>query len=150
MKKEEEQSYRKAHKAETEAYNRKYREAHPEEAKACHKKWQEEHPEEVQKAQHDSNRKGGKYYDHKLEYMQTGIPGERHRIRMNHAKQYRPYKAIIAPDRQIHHEWVPQTSDYRGVALVEADQHMHGFVDVIEILDGKITLRTEEEVKNEK
>jgi hypothetical protein len=69
---------------------------------------------------------------------------------MKHAHQYKPYKDSIAPDSQIHHEWVPETAEYRGVALVEAEQHMHGFVDVIEILAGKITLLTEEEIKNGK
>ena len=67
---------------------------------------------------------------------------------MKHAKQYKPCKAIIATDSQLHHEWIPKTAEYRGLALVEKDQHMHGFVDVIKILDGKITLLTEEEVKN--
>ena len=31
--------------------------------------------------------------------------------------------------------------------MVEADAHQYGIIDVIEILDGKITLLTEEEVK---
>jgi hypothetical protein len=33
-------------------------------------------------------------------------------------------------------------------ALVEADQHMHGVINVIEVRDGNITLLTEERVKN--
>lgn len=82
--------------------------------------------------------------------MRTGIQGDKNKIRMKHAHQYKPYKMIIALESQIHHEWVPDTPEYRGVALVEKDQHMHGFVDVIEILDGKITLLTEEEVKRGK
>jgi hypothetical protein len=82
-----------------------------------------------------------------LEYNRTGIPGEKTRIRYKHGREWKPYKDIIAPDSQIHHEWVPETAEYRGVALVEKDAHMHGFVDVIEILDGEITLLTEEEVK---
>lgn len=55
-------------------------------------------------------------------------------------------EAIIAPDSQLHHEWVPETCEYRGVALVEAEQHMHGFVDVI--VDGEITRLTEEQIRN--
>jgi hypothetical protein len=39
------------------------------------------------------------------------------------------------------------TAEHRGVALVEADQHMRGFVDVIEILEGEIRLPTEAEVR---
>ena len=31
----------------------------------------------------------------------------------------------------------------------EADQHMSGDIDVIQILDGKITLLTEAEIKNQ-
>ena len=32
--------------------------------------------------------------------------------------------------------------------VVEKDQHIHGFIDVIQILEGEITLFTEEEIKN--
>ena len=39
--------------------------------------------------------------------------------------------------------------EYRSTALVEADQHMHGIVDVIEILEGKIRFLTEEEIRKE-
>ena len=127
-----------------------YYKEHKEEAVAYSKKYNEEHPEETKANQHEANRKGGKRYAEKIEYQTTGIQGERHRIRIKHADKYRPFKNIIAPESQIHHEWVPQTAEYRGVALVEADAHMHGFVDVIQILDGKITLLTEEEVKNGK
>ena len=134
-------AYHKAHKEEEE-----YREK----ANAAAKKYVEENPEKIKANQHEANRKGGKRYARKLEYITTGLQGERNKIRYKHGNQYRPYKQIIAPDSQIHHEWVPNMSDYRGVALVEADQHMHGFVDVIEILEGKITLLTEEEVKRGK
>jgi hypothetical protein len=116
------------------------------------RKYTEENPEQViannQRSNHEQSRKGGKHYAKKLEDDQTGLRGERQKIRMEHGKQYRPYKAIIAPESQIHHEWIPRTSEYRGIALVEADAHMHGFVNVIEILKGKITLLTEEQVRN--
>jgi hypothetical protein len=134
---EQMRAYYKTHREEEKARDKKYREEHPEEAKASVKKWRDEHPEEAKK-----------WRDEHPEYNRTGIPGEKHTIRMKHGKQYRPYKDIIAPESQIHHEWIPKTSEYRGVALVEADAHMHGFVDVIEILAGRITLLTEEEVKN--
>jgi hypothetical protein len=118
-----------------------------EKAKAYAKEYREEHPKEVKANNQEQCRRDGKYYDKNLEYDRTGLRGERNKIRNKHQKQYRPFKKIIAPDSQIHHEWIPQTDGYRGVALVETDQHMHGIVDVIEILEGKITVLTEEEVK---
>ena len=130
--------------------NRAWNKAHPEEAKAAAKKYREEHLEEVIADSQEASRKGGKRYDKTLEDNRTGLRGARNRIRNKHRNQYRPYKMIIAPDSQLHHEWIPRTAEYRGVALVEKDAHMHGFVDVIEILDGVITLLTEEEVKNGK
>jgi hypothetical protein len=126
--------------------NEKYREEHPEEAKAYTKKYNEAHPEQLKANSQEQDRKGGKRYDKHLKDNRTGLQGDKNKIRRKHAKQYKPYKDIIAPESQIHHEWVPQTDEYRGVALVEAEAHMHGFVDVIEILDGKITLLTEEQI----
>jgi hypothetical protein len=146
--------YREEHPEMVKVRKKKYREAHKEENNARDKKYREEHPEKVKASNNEQNRKGSRRYDKKLEYNKKGIPGDKHKIRTKHANQYKPYKDIIAPDSQLHHEWIPKTSDYRGVALVEKEAHMHGFVDVIEILDGKITLLTEEEIrkgkKNEK
>ena len=116
-----------------------------EEVRAAHKEWRENNPEEVILHGREGCRKGGKYYDKNREYNTTGISGERYRIRIKHAVFYRPYKKIIAPESQIHHQWVPRTADYTGVALVEADQHRYGYIDVIQILEGEITLLTEEE-----
>ena len=42
---------------------------------------------------------------------------------------------------------VPKTARYMGVALVERNLHRHGIIRVIEILEGQITLLTEEETK---
>lgn len=106
--------------------------------------WYKQHPEERVAARREYTNKGGQYYERNLVYRRTCLQGKRNKVRANHAKQWRKYKNIIAPDAQIHHEWIPGTAGYRGVALVEADQHMHGIVDVIEILDGEITLLTEE------
>jgi hypothetical protein len=153
---EQRRAWKKAHKAEEHARSKKYREEHKEEEeyrekeKARNKKYAEEHPEEVKANNQERNRKDGKYYDKHLKDNRTGLQGARNRIRMKHANQYRPYKDIIAPDSQLHHEWMPQTDEYRGLALVEKDAHQYGIVDVIEILDGKITLLTEEEVKKGK
>jgi hypothetical protein len=122
----------KEHREQVKATQEKYREVHKEEAKCRTTKYREEN------------------YSKHLEYNSTGVQGKRNVIRATHRNKYRPYKDIIAPDSQLHHEWVPDSPEYRGIALVEADQHMHGFVDVIEILDGGITLLTEEEVRRGK
>jgi hypothetical protein len=102
------------------------------------------------KSNREKHRKGGKHYKKKLEYKRTGLQGERERIRKKHCYMYHPFKMIIAPDSQIHHEWIPQTAEYLGLALVEANPHRYGIIDIIQILDGRITLLTEEEVKNGK
>jgi hypothetical protein len=128
--------------------SKKWSDAHPEEAHAAVEKWRVEHPEVVRASNQERGRKGGKHYMKTLEYYRTGIPGERKRIRTKHQIHYRPYKKMIAPNSQLHHQWVPGTSNYTGLALVEADQHMHGIINVIEILEGKITLLTEEEIRN--
>jgi hypothetical protein len=109
--------------------------------------WQKEHPEELKVRSQKQCRKDGKYYDKKVEYMRTGLQGERQRIRMKHGNQYRTFKMIIAPDSEIHHEWIPQTAEYRGLALVEANPHQYGIIDVIVILDGTITLLTEKDIR---
>ncbi len=129
------------------AQNRAWYKAHKEEANATTKKYYKEHPEKAAARDHDRSRKDGKYYEKALDYQRTGIPGEKKRIRSKHRYKYKQYKDIIAPDSQLHHEWIPQTSEYRGVALVEANPHRYGIIDVIEILDGRITLLTEEQVR---
>jgi hypothetical protein len=141
-------AYHEAHKEEDNARAKKYKEEHLEEEKAYNKEWREEHPEKGIAANQELCRKGGRRYEKMLKYQTTGLRGERNKIRMKHSRQYKPYKDIIAPDSQLHHEWCPQSASYTGLALVEADQHMYGFIDVIEILAGKITLFTEEEIRN--
>ena len=135
------------------AQTRVWKEEHIEEVKACWKKYCAEHHEQMKVNQQRNNpeitRKGGKYYEKHREYRHTGLQGERNVIRSKHQKEYRPYKRIIAADSVLHHQWRLESSEYDGVALVEKDQHRHGFVDVIKILDGKITLLTEEEVRNQ-
>ena len=124
---------------------------HPKEVRERCRKWYRTHPEEViarnKKVGRELSRKGGKYYEAKVLYQSTGLQGERGKIRRKHANHYRPYKQIIALDSQIHHEWIPNTSDYRGMALVEKNQHMHGYIDVIQILEGEITLLNEEAIQ---
>lgn len=105
-------------------------------------------PEAITASNKKRDRKGGEYYEAKLEYDRTGLRRERRKIRRNHARKWAFYKNIIAPGSQIHHEWIQGTADFRGVALVDTDRHMHGYIDVIHILRGKITLFEEEFLRN--
>lgn len=125
------------------------RDANPEQAREHDRAWRERNPDKIIEKGRKVSRKGGAYYEKKQKYKQTGIPGEREHIRMRHGYYWRPYKRIIAPDSVLHHQWRPGTAEYDGIALVETDQHMHGFVKVIEILDGKITLLTEKEIREQ-
>ena len=110
-------------------------------------KWREAHPDEVIAWAKERSRKGGKYYDKTVEYMRTGLQYKRNLVRHTHRRKWNPFKRIIASKSQLHHEWISETADYRGVALVEKDQHMYGFIDVIQILEGEITLFTEAEIR---
>ena len=92
-------------------------------------------------------RKGGEYYGKRLEYERTGLRSKRNKIRANHAHMWQQFKNIIAPDLQLHHRWNVGSANYTGLALVEKDQHMRGFIDVIQILDGEITLFTEKKIR---
>lgn len=132
------------------AQNRAYYKAHKEDVKARNKEYREEHPEEVKAYNNEIGRKCGKHYDKHLKDMQTGLQGARNRIRIKHRTKYKQYKDIIATESQIHHEWIPETAEYRGIALVEKEPHQYGIINVIQILDGKITLLTEEEVREKK
>lgn len=125
-----------------------FRKNHPERAKVRDRVWRDANPEKVKMKSYAKDRKGGKYYEKKLEYNRTGLAGERNRVRAKHGRLWGPYKRIIAPDSVQHHQWRPGTAKYDGVALVEKDQHQYGIIDVIQILEGKITLLTEEEVRN--
>ena len=111
--------------------------------------WRAANPEKAKVVNREISRKGGKYYESALKYRTMGIPGEKNAIRCKHRAQYTPYKKIIDPEglTQIHHEWLLDTADYRGIALVEVNQHMHGYIDVIQILEGEITVLTEKEIR---
>ena len=114
------------------------------------KEWRRAHPALVKKygePLRQERRKGGRYYEKKRYCQMHGIPHEKDLIRGGHQRSYTPFKKIIAPKSQIHHEWIPETAEYGGVALVEADQHLQGFIDVIQILEGEITLFTEEAIR---
>ena len=128
-------------------YNSDYGIHHREEGNIRKNEWRGRNPAKVATLNREINRKGGKYYEAKLKYNITGVQGERAQIRTKHAKYYRPFKRIIASASQLHHEWIPETASYMGLALVEKDQHMHGYIDVIQILEGEITLLSEEEIR---
>lgn len=98
-----------------------------------------------------NQRVGGKWHEvhakYNILYRSSGIPREKYTIRRRHERRWGKYKRIIAFETQIHHEWIPNTSQYRGVALVEKNQHQHGIIDVIQIINGEITLFTEETLR---
>lgn len=127
-------------------HNRHQREQHAQDPEVRCKRsrdWRKENPRKATKYDHDKSRKNGKHYKMALEYKKTGLQGERSRIRAKDRVKWRQYKNIIAPESQLHHQWISNTAAYRGVALVETDQHRHGIIDVIQILEGEITLFTE-------
>ena len=127
--------------------NRERNRVHPDQIRANSRKWADAHPDQVLAQSQKHNRKGGKGYKKMRRYKMTGVPHTKGKIRTSHANKWAPYKQIIAPKAQLHHEWLLGTARYRGVALVEANQHMHGFIDVIQIMEGEITLLREEEVR---
>ena len=140
--------WHRVHPQEMQQYRDKWNTANPEKNRQSQQDWAERNPEKVKQLYRDQSCKGGKGYEHMLEYQRTGLRGERSKVRSKHRWKWLPYKQIIAPESQIHHEWIPETANYRGVALVEKDQHMHGIIDVIHILEGEITLLTEVEIRN--
>lgn len=122
--------------------------AHSKEHNAHSKKWCEANPDKVKAHNQEINRKGGKYYEKKLIYSRTGLQGERHKIRRKHAWMYHIIKEAT-PNSVFHHEWIPGTAKYRGVALVEKEAHQNGIINVIKTLEGEITLFTEKEIKEQ-
>ena len=129
-------------------YIAKYGKAAYEKVKRQGREWHAAHPGRMQIARRKQHRKGSEYYEQYLANSKIGLRGERNKIRMRDRSKWRLYKRIIAPDSQLHHSWCRDSAEYTGLALVEADQHIHGMINVIRILEGKITLFTEEEVRN--
>ena len=109
--------------------------------------WRQNNQERVKAhAKKERNSPGGIHYEKILRKNTEGLRHKRAKRRSRDGHKYRPYKQIIAPESQLHHSWLVGSAECKGVALVEADQHMHGFIDVIEILEGEITLYTEKEI----
>ena len=125
--------------------SRDWEKIHRKEANVIHKKWREANPDKVIANNQEHGRKGGKYYEKRLEYQTTGLQGERERIRKKHQKLYYAIKQAT-PNSVLHHEWIPGTADFRGVALVEKEAHQQGIIKVIKILEGEITLFREKEI----
>jgi len=117
--------------------------------------WRRNNPEKVKanvKRQNlrlnpEINRKGGKYYEKHLKSHKTGLQGEKEIIRRIGRAHWGKYKKIIAPQSEIHHEWIPNTANYNGIALVEAQQHRYGIIDPIVILEGSISIFSEARLK---
>lgn len=141
--------WQKTHREEIRESNRLWQLNNPEKVRAQRRLYAHNHPDKIKAKNQEETCKGGKYYERRLKYESIGLPYDRKLVRSMHRNRYLPYKQIIAPDSQIHHEWIPETANYRGVALVEKDPHMHGFVDVIRILEGEITLLMEAEILKE-
>ena len=74
------------------------RDMDPEQSREYDRAWRERNPEKTKDKGRKVSRKGGKYYKKQLEYKQTGLQGERNKIRYKHANQWREYKHIIAPE----------------------------------------------------
>ena len=119
-----------------------------EECNVVSQAWREANPEKAKAHHQESGRKGGKRYRKKLVYQRTGIPGERNRIRLKHTRLYRTIKEAI-PNSVFHHEWIPGSAKYRGVALVDKEAHLYGIINVIKVMEGKITLFTEKEIREQ-
>lgn len=116
---------------------------------AQHKEWNKKNPLRVLEANQQRGRKGGKHYKKHLYDAQTGLRGARNKIRCKDRRKWRLYKGLIAPNSILHHQWQPNSAKYSGVALVEKVQHQYGYIDVIEILEGKITLFSEEGIREQ-
>ena len=127
--------------------SRERREAEPERYKGYVRAWRKRNPNKVIEQGRQVSRKSGKYYKKKQIYKSTGLQGGREKIRARDNGRWRKYKRFVAPGSQLHHAWCINSENYTGLALVEADAHMHGFINVIKIIEGEIRLFTEKELR---
>ena len=128
--------------------SRDWQVANPKKQKERLRLWKAANPDKVVTANHEASRKGGKFYEHTLIYNSTGLQGKRNIIRNMHRRLYHVTKEAT-PNSVFHHEWIPGTTKYRGVALVEKEAHQKRIIKVIKVLEGKITIFTEKEIKGE-
>lgn len=140
--------WRTLHPEEVKVMKRKWCTEHPENVKAYNQKWGITNPEKVKAKNQEHCRKGGKYYESTQEYNLTGLQGERNKIRKKHNYLYYEIKQAT-PNSVFHHEWLPGTAEYRGVALVDKELHQNGIIKVIKVLEGQITVFTEKEIKEQ-
>lgn len=140
--------YHVRHRKEDNIKTREWGLQHREEATANVKRWRKANPDKALKISREICGKGGKYYEKHLKGEQTGLRGERNLIRNKHHILYQTIKQAT-PNSVFHHEWIPGTAKYRGVASVDKEAHQNGIIKVIHILDGKITLLTEEEISEQ-
>lgn len=118
---------------------------------ALSKIWWKAHPEKLEEYAKERNRPGGRYYGTVLRKNKEGLRHKRANRRSRDGQKYRHYKKIIDPNglTQLHHSWYGGSAECEGVALVEKEQHQHGYIDVIEILEGNITILTEDEIRRQ-
>jgi hypothetical protein len=117
------------------------RDANPEQSREYDRAWAERNPDKVKAKGREVSRKDGKYYAKKKIYKQTGISGERERVRMR--DRYKYGKLMDLSGLEIHHIWKDGTAEYTGIALVEAKAHRRGKIKVIKVLEGEIELFSE-------
>lgn len=141
--------YGKEAYAKQQEQTREWHRLHPLRVLEIVKEWADTHPAEVIARNKNRFRKDGEHYKKWTHYNMNGLRHLKNLIRGQHNRYWGMYKKIIAPDSQIHHEWIQGTADYRGVALVEKNQHIMGYIDVIQILEGKITLLSEAEIRRD-
>lgn len=108
------------------------------------KEWRDANPEVIKFHHAAANRKGGMHYEKRLRENREGLQGDRGRIRRIDGNRFRRYKPFFAKQSQLHHEWIPGTAKYRGIALVEQEQHMRSIIDVFMVLEGEITVFNEQ------
>ena len=79
---------------------------HRKETNTCERAWAKRNPGKIKTYDRETSHKGGKYYEkHKLAHKE-GLPGEKERVRGKHQRMWTPFKRIIAPESQLHHQWV--------------------------------------------
>lgn len=124
-------------------YQREYYKENKEEISENRRLWYENNPEKVKQRGSEQCRKGGKRYEKMLEYEGIGLRKERSSIRRRDRKRWKRFKDIIASDTEVHHEWIPGTAKYNGIALVDKSEHQHGMINPVLILEGEIKLMEE-------
>jgi hypothetical protein len=113
----------------------------------CAGKWRERNRDKIEAERAGRYRKGGKHYADIVAYFSKGLPRERKNVRSKHQSRWRPYKLIVAPESVLHHQWRRDSAGYDCVALVEKKQHQYGIIEVIKVLEGRVTLFTEKAIR---